>query len=87
MFDRLSWDGRNPRKSIRLHSASEINGGPGQEAFHPPPRSQDLTENRMRLEPVALFTEALALLPYPAFALLGSAHLIASQRQLIPHVG
>ena len=41
----------------------------------------------MRLEPVALLAEALALLPHPAFALLGSAHLIVSQRQLIPHVG
>src|SRR5208337_759671 len=44
-------------------------------------------ENRMRLEPVALFAEALALLPHPAFALLGSAHLLASPRQLIPRIG
>src|SRR5208282_1062 len=64
-----------------------IDGRPGQEAFHSPPRSQDLTENRMRLEPVALLTEALALLPHPAFALLGSAHLLASPRQLIPRNG
>ncbi|HKM53033.1 MAG TPA: hypothetical protein VJY33_06440, partial [Isosphaeraceae bacterium] len=41
----------------------------------------------MRLEPVALRTEALALLPHPAFALLGSAHLLASPRQVIPRIG